>query len=892
MTREPLFSETPVARRDLATFRAVCRKPGTASALLTEEIESAGKTLARVLVVDGRCLCKNNGIGNLFGDYVVWFSAAALSGRALFVDWINSAQGTTPLSEKRTIARNWTECVSRADAGHACPRVPKRFDLGAHFAAVGGRAWQWTAQTRAAVMAAQGGAHTESVLISRPRVDPVTCDEIVSRLIGNAGWLTVRVADDTATAMLPHCLGVRAPRGIPAASAASSVPSQPLVSRAFPDAPSLRRLLAFFEKRLRANGHHSAARDVAEAAGGADGALGGTLRRAVPGTLWNSPIVIPRPSPLLRAFSRAKPTAGGELAPRQGARVAQMIRRVHGRLLNASRRELQGMSAIPMTRSSAVSASTQSFTVQSMPGTGVEAIPGEAEVPTIGLLTSCTLHAMLRPRKALARYLAPLLERIGYSSLVTLQVRSGWADDSLYLGSAVARMLSRPPSELLADLPNRPRFHYLHLLEQAEHRKAGLSESSGRRLSIRRRASASHRGGSSDRSGDRSGGSSGDGSSLSGRIDVGSGGRRVRRAVQSRRAAAAAVAAASVPHAANKSTSARWLRSIEELLSARTGATAGAESAPSLPELRWRAITTTPCMAGTSLPPAAADSPCLNPSPRYLAARAGQLILRGASDRELLAWRAANEALAFRARVPAPVELAGSGSSRFAQVVRCAAHVAQSVAFERSLQTPGPGPAAKATPHASGSAAEISYGGNAGVEQSNASRWWLYVSSDSPGLRALLERLPALRGHVIGCHPRACSDDAHRAGQWRTPSAAEGLALAADVWMLGASDHSIGASSTTLVHWAHRMPPHDGRPQLLNLMRSFPPPLGNKMVPICPPVPGVGKPGKCVDSEPNYERFPQVVLKPTPSPGPQDECFAKRFSIMSESAAMALEGAL
>ena len=282
--------------------------------------------------------------------------------------------------------------------------MPKRFDLGAHFAAVGGRAWQWTAQTRAAVMAAQGGAHTESVLISRPRVDPVTCDEIVSRLIGNAGWLTVRVADDTATAMLPHCLGVRAPRGIPAASAASSVPSQPLVSRAFPDAPSLRRLLAFFEKRLRANGHHSAARDVAEAAGGADGALGGTLRRAVPGTLWNSPIVIPRPSPLLRAFSRAKPTAGGELAPRQGARVAQMIRRVHGRLLNASRRELQGMSAIPMTRSSAVSASTQSFTVQSMPGTGVEAIPGEAEVPTIGLLTSCTLHAMLRPRKALARY--------------------------------------------------------------------------------------------------------------------------------------------------------------------------------------------------------------------------------------------------------------------------------------------------------------------------------------------------------------------------------------------------------------------------------------------------------------------------------------------------------
>ena len=64
--------------------------------------------------------------------------------------------------------------------------------------------------------------------------------------------------------------------------------------------------------------------------------------------------------------------------------MAQMIRRVHGRLLNASRRELQGMSAIPMTRSSAVSASTQSFTVQSMPGTGVEAIPGGPRFQRLG----------------------------------------------------------------------------------------------------------------------------------------------------------------------------------------------------------------------------------------------------------------------------------------------------------------------------------------------------------------------------------------------------------------------------------------------------------------------------------------------------------------------------
>jgi hypothetical protein len=141
----------------------------------------------------------------------------------------------------------------------------------------------------------------------------------------------------------------------------------------------------------------------------------------------------------------------------------------------------------------------------------------------------------------------------------------------------------------------------------------------------------------------------------------------------------------------------------------------------------------------------------------------------------------------------------------------------------------------------------------------------------------------------VGCYPRKCSDAAHFAGQWRTPSAQEGLALAADVWMLGAADQALGASATTLVHWAHRMPASHGRPQLINLRRGFVPTLGNKMIPICPPVAGVGKPGRCVDSEPNYERFPQHVLRPAPPPGPQDECFAKRFSIMSESAAAALD---
>ena len=46
---------------------------------------------------------------------------------------------------------------------------------------------------------------------------------------------------------------------------------------------------------------------------------------------------------------------------------------------------------------------------------------------------------------------------------------------------------------------------------------------------------------------------------------------------------------------------------------------------------------------------------------------------------------------------------------------------------------------------------------------------------------------------------------------------------------------------------------------------------------------------KCVDAEPNYERFPQSVLRPPPPLSAADDCFALRFSLMSESAASAIE---
>ena len=99
--------------------------------------------------------------------------------------------------------------------------------------------------------------------------------------------------------------------------------------------------------------------------------------------------------------------------------------------------------------------------------------------------------------------------------------------------------------------------------------------------------------------------------------------------------------------------------------------------------------------------------------------------------------------------------------------------------------------------------------------------------------------------------------------------------------------------STTLVYWASRAPPSGGRTQLLNrmpqYMRKSAYSLGNKMIPVCP-APSTGPPRDCIDYVPNYERFPRLVIKPTPTANDErDGCFALRFSIMSEAAAYAIE---
>ena len=72
------YSAFPLVRRDLRRYELACWRPPAASADLLREIRDGYESLDRVLVLDAsRGRDGLNGVGNLFGDYIVWFAAAA-----------------------------------------------------------------------------------------------------------------------------------------------------------------------------------------------------------------------------------------------------------------------------------------------------------------------------------------------------------------------------------------------------------------------------------------------------------------------------------------------------------------------------------------------------------------------------------------------------------------------------------------------------------------------------------------------------------------------------------------------------------------------------------------------------------------------------------------------
>lgn len=227
--------------------------------------------------------------------------------------------------------------------------------------------------------------------------------------------------------------------------------------------------------------------------------------------------------------------------------------------------------------------------------------------------------------------------------------------------------------------------------------------------------------------------------------------------------------------------------------------------------LRWAAIaqqaTCQPQIKNDVRPPKTDGPSCFGPSPHW-----------AAEARALGASRHAARLASWRAAAGPAVAVDGSARSAVAQTVECAARLAQSHSADRATS------------------------GRGGSEA--APGWAIHVMADSDGMKAVLERLPPLRGHVL--LPAA----AERGGEEKERSATtlrpvgrrlsdsfyvgmkqlSGTALATDIWWLGATDHVLPVSASTLTSFASRSVEAGGRPHLLTAYTTT---VGNKVVPVC-----------------------------------------------------------
>ena len=752
----------PVVRRDRERFGATC---GEAVLPSVRPVES----LARVLVVDGRCVCKNNGIGNLYGDYVTWFLIAALTNRRIFFNW----KDTLALTNE-TKVRNLDEaaCLSVA-VGGTCGRVHARFDLGAHFVAQGGNSWRWTPRTRKQVADFHGGAMPAQALMlagtphntlphERGDVTAVaraaaatggranwTCVELWQELQSKTPMVNVRFSEGGSTGLLPRCM--RGPQDPPRRPKGTT-------SVLFPTPAVLGKLAHEAVKRARAAGA--------------------------------STVVV-------KNF------------------------RLEAQAVEAGRLGL--FHSLPLVAA------------------GVDTHRRRDDHGQLARLMRCLTHAALQPRRSLRRQLWPTLRRVGSRALVTVQARSGWADD-VQEAPGTPHVLS----QLVAEIGRFPRHanahgNYRELFSRALlHGNAtaiGQLDQAVAQLRLGGRAPRARRRES------RSSGGSGGGS------DGSSGG-----AASCDRSCAAP---AELHH---------LLLPPAELTAAGGGGGGGADgerrATEDLARRRWALLASDPCLQSARRVPAQKrrvleilnrhDPLCFGPSSQL-------------GEGPLAAFGTA----AWQRHAGRPFSLPGAATSRLIAALQCAARVGQSVAADRAALAES-----QARGKGGGDTASAGAGGGAG---GGGDAWALYVSSDSPGLRALLAAHPSLRGHVVACGAEGCGAVEATPGTWRFPSTREATELAADLWLLAAAEHTLALARTTFVYWAARGGfGGGGRAQFVG--RHIPP-AGDKQMPLC----GPSWEG-CVDLKPNYNRG---TLHGRVSNG--SACFARRYALLSPVAARSLE---
>lgn len=179
------YEAAPVVRREHERYQARCLNDPLFRPVL-DRFQQKYRSLDRVLLVDGKDNALGvNGMGNIFGDYVLWLALAVASDRALFIDW--------------------------TDGGNR-----QRFDLAYFYTGRDGADWAWEGEARKRVEA----ANLSNKLLELPAFPreqeqtgvKTSCISIWEVIRSSDPMVTVRLTQGSSIALTPLCEPTAAPK--------------------------------------------------------------------------------------------------------------------------------------------------------------------------------------------------------------------------------------------------------------------------------------------------------------------------------------------------------------------------------------------------------------------------------------------------------------------------------------------------------------------------------------------------------------------------------------------------------------------------------------------------------------------------------------------------------
>lgn len=381
------FDQFPLVAADLRRFDQRCVASSRSANASLSAFRQLYSPPFRSLVVDGSANTRGtNGIGNYFGDFCVWIALAAASRRALFIGWTRG-DGQRSVS-RYELVRFFTGVGSEDTDADGW----EHSTIGRSLGMAGGLDWAWNAANRERLH--RSGLRPAAYDWDATVPCNVSASLLWSRLSSEDAHVRINIPAGQGIALIPMCAS---------GAATTAIDSDKASARTF-DAmhgaikAAMRRDGPEMDKSMKA--------------------LAAVLGEAGKGDLMK-----------LATWGMALSTAWA-LSADADSHVSM------GELLQVVSAMIVGERLQSRSGSDSVEARLRTATSWrgGHPRTWPIFLLSTRQDTEMGHVMGCLLHSMMRPRWTLQKALLPLLRSTrNATTLVTLHVRSGWADDTEFL---------------------------------------------------------------------------------------------------------------------------------------------------------------------------------------------------------------------------------------------------------------------------------------------------------------------------------------------------------------------------------------------------------------------------------------------------------------------------